>query len=334
MMKALLIGNCQVAPLKAILNSLSSEANIEFYNCTPVHSISREEVNELHGSIRKYDVIFTQPITDNYRDNIGVSTSTIADLLSSRQCLFKFPNLHFEGYHPTYGYIRDCSQRLIRGKYLSDLSHDQFKIIELCDYHDVLILSGYLHEMHPSDLFEFMSSHQPQCSKKLADWFLSSLSRLRDKEAICNTSMTALIEELVLSGLVGQPVFHSFNHPTPLLLGCLAMQLLRLIDVNLFPTVGLETSLKAQAAYGWRDTFADTKLPVYEFVKTSIFQKSYLNPTFSSGPLKVKGQSLHLPDQIRLYFKFYDAIGGGANLMCNLDTVKGRLCRDLLLSSA
>lgn len=93
-MKILFFGNCQTNALKTILNLDSSIKQTQIM----VH-LTEMTMDETETLIKEYDVIITQPISDNYRNKPYLSTTFLMKHKRDDTLVIMFDSIYFEMYH-------------------------------------------------------------------------------------------------------------------------------------------------------------------------------------------------------------------------------------------
>ncbi len=328
-MKIHLIGNCQILPLQEILNLVLPEDSVT--SSLPVHSISKDEVADLQSSIHQYDVILSQPINSGYRDSIGIDTDSIAKLLdNSRTRLLHFPNVHFEGFHPTWGYMRLDDGSLLRGRVIPEHQNATFQLIEDSDYHDYLLLCCLANNLSVEQTCNVLSnSTGVEATKR---WFEQSLQILAQRELACITSVNSLLSSYLENASNTCPM-HSYNHPNSKVLTAMALQIADFLSTSSTndPSDTLRRASLCIKDLNIQDRLGRIRLPIYKNVAASI-NAAYSMPvpelegqgTKPFEYLQVNENMLDLTELVSSYFEYYQAIGV-SRLMHNLDGPKGAL---------
>lgn len=96
-MKVLYYGNCQPGALKLILEQPFKELNVE-HIIIECWMDNIEETSFLY-TIQTSDMIFTQPIVDNYKDKSYLSTNYILKNAKANAKIFILPSIYFDFYY-------------------------------------------------------------------------------------------------------------------------------------------------------------------------------------------------------------------------------------------
>ncbi len=96
-MKILYYGNCQTGALKSILEKPFSSYNANYVIIECWNTDINE--NDFLNHIKTSDIIFTQPISDNYRDKHYLSTNYILSKAKQETKIFIFPSIYFDFYY-------------------------------------------------------------------------------------------------------------------------------------------------------------------------------------------------------------------------------------------
>lgn len=305
-----IVGNCQARPLAMLLNELTE--GIQFVvPPRPVHVIDDQEVREFLHSIKAIDLVISQPIQKGYRNGVGIDTDNIRKHLGNNDRLVLVPNVHFEGFCPTWGYMR-YESGLLRGNI--DLSKpvdietgESIGLLQQSDYHCFLILYGYLNGIAASDLAVALSMQVE--TEFVRQWYEDSLREFAEREARCHTNVAEHLSRIDESPSLG---FHSFNHPNKAMLAVVANEVLKVVEDRLGCAGGFRRPDGDQALETYKDAMDRIKLPVYGFVQASLSIQGM------SDRLKIGSQILSPEHFVGDYYRYYDALDREAlSLNCN-----------------
>ncbi len=104
---ACVLGTCQSEALRVLLDSAPDRA-LRTVRVPPVFELTDDELPLLHRMISRVDVLFLQPVSDNYR-GMPLGTSQLTPLLAPDARLVLLPLLVYEGMHPFQVTVRHPS---------------------------------------------------------------------------------------------------------------------------------------------------------------------------------------------------------------------------------
>lgn len=315
--KIAIIGNCQAAPLARLLSAL--HPNFEFVHPAAVHLINKRQVAEFLSQLRRYQAVVTQPVKAGYRDNIGIDTDNLRDHMKPGQQLVLMPNLHFEGYFPTFGYMKYKDGNL-RGKALAALLPDAtsqgvLATLPRTDYQCYFLLCAWLQGWTVSRTAAVLE--KPIDSELVRSWHSDSLAEFAQRESSMLTRMTPILQSLAEHP---EYDFQSFNHPNKTLLTTLALQVLRALNLDI--PAGGDAKVISQRVAHLPDWLGRTFLPVYPFVASSLGIKE-------RAIAKIKGQEFPLPEFVSNSFAYFDCLGRDG-LLVNASHPKFELSQKIL----
>ena len=270
MKNCLIYGNCQVEPLRAILESERNfTKNYRFLDLEPVHLLNASDVDDLEDKIAQTDVFIHQVVSDYYQGIEQFGTNYLRSRLAAKSKAIAIPGAYFTGYHPATINLKDG---------------DGNKITEPCDYHDVNLL--YLFDKGKTvtetiDIIQQEDFYQPEY---VWDNLTATLEELRRREADLDFSISDFIEQ----NYQHQKLFHTINHPGVVLLNYLAN---RILDI-------LELPVNDQLPES--EVLDFTAFPIYPSVA-----KALKLEFASKAQYSIKGEILSLKDAVTLFFDFY-----------------------------
>ena len=270
MKNCLIYGNCQVEPLREILEGRSNfTKSYRFLDLEPVHLLDESDVADLEAKIAQTDLFIHQIVSDSYQGIEQFGTNYLRSKLASGSKAIAIPGAYFTGYHPAALEIKDG---------------DGNKINEPCDYHDVNLL--YLFDKGKTvtetiDLIQQDDFYQPEY---VLDNLAATLKELRRRETELDISISDFIEQ----NYQQQKLFHTFNHPGVVLLSYLANCILEILEIPV--------NKQSQQS----EVLDFTAFPIYPSVAKALKLEFATKPQYS-----IKGETLSLAETVTLFFDFY-----------------------------
>ena len=270
MKNCLIYGNCQVEPLRELLEKNSNfTKSYQFIDLEPVHLLNESNIADLEAKIAQTDVFIHQVVSDYYQGIEQFGTNYLRSRLASKSKAIAIPGAYFTGYHPAAIELKDG---------------DGNKITEPCDYHDVNLL--YLFDKGKTvketiDLIQQDDFYQPEY---VLDNLAATLKELRRRETELEISISDFIEQ----NYQQQKLFHTFNHPGVVLLSYLANCIVELLDIPI--NEGLQQS----------EVLYFTAFPIYPSVAKALKLEFTSQPQYS-----IRGETLSLKQAVTLFFDFY-----------------------------
>ena len=197
---AFVLGTCQSEALRVLLDSAPA-ATLRTVRVPPVYELEDDELPHLRQLLALADVLFLQPVRDDYR-GMPLGTSQLQPWLKSGARLVLLPLLVYEGMHPFQVTVR----------------HPSAGDPPVVPYHDLRTLAQ-------------AATGQPRRALKgVREAAEESVAELRAREAAHGT--------VVMSDLLAAPytgIMHTINHPGNELLIELAARVRR--ELGLSPDV-------------------------------------------------------------------------------------------------
>ena len=270
MKNCLIYGNCQVEPLREILEKNSNFAkSYRFLDLKPVHLLEASDVADLETKIAQTDVFIHQAVSDYYQGIEQFGTNYLRSRLASGSKAIAIPGAYFTGYHPATINLKDG---------------DGNKITEPCDYHDVNLLYLFDKGKTVTEAIELIQQEDFYQAEYILDNLATTLKELRRREAELDFAISDFIEQNYRQ----QKLFHTINHPGVVLLTYIANCILKLLEIP--PN---NQSPKSEA-------LDFTAFPIYPSVAKALELEFTSQPQYS-----IKGETLSLVDAVTLFFDFY-----------------------------
>jgi len=177
-----------------------------------VHAINiKTQMAAYEEEIRTADVIFSQPVNANYRDEPRLSTNWIKENRKGGSKLFIFVPLYFSAYFPQLGYLP--SQESLRMPYFD---------FNIC----ILYAAGYT----PAQAAEIITSEDFYDKGFIEAEVSRAIEELRRREEVAGADIkvSALIESNYRSRLL----FFTLNHPARALAVLVANEICKLLNMD------------------------------------------------------------------------------------------------------
>jgi hypothetical protein len=209
--RVVVVGNCQAKALELVLATNDEfTKRFEFVSFPAVHEIPGDAVPELHSAVAEATVVVLQRVDDAYRGGIGLGTETLARVAGTATVV-RWPSVYWAGYFPDLFYLRDASgQPVVDGPF---------------DYHDRSILEAYSSGLDV--LATCRSLEDPERPSDAQLWAAGATVELGERGRDCDVQLTSFITSTYREDLL----FFTMNHPTNLMLGFIAQQVVELAGV-------------------------------------------------------------------------------------------------------
>ncbi len=181
-MKIGLLGNCQIESYMKLLKVLFPNSEVVLF---PIHILKKTEYLKAFKSLKKCDLVLSQPLSSKYE---CLATNSLKKKFTH---LTVIHNLFFRGLHPDFTYLPNRQQSPL-GDYNSKLIHDCFKKRRT--------------EQECLDQWETAQISNHDVNRKI--WNESFLDLLA-REMLVSVPFALEIEYLSKE----YPTFHTFNHP-------------------------------------------------------------------------------------------------------------------------
>ena len=207
-MKICVIGNCQIATLRPLLQALHGD--LDCPALPAVHTMAPHHEKALDAATKGADWIVAQLVSADYPVEF-VRTDRLREQFGDR--LIVWPNLYFTGYAPEYNTLRHPTYNNFTGP--------------LLDYHSDKILFGFMEGLSVRETVTLV--RKPSDLDEL--WYGSAveagLAELRRREEHADVAISDYVEALFSH----QRLFYIMNHPAVAPLSELAKRILRKMGV-------------------------------------------------------------------------------------------------------
>lgn len=270
MKKCLLYGNCQIEPLRKILEKSSDfTKKYQFIDLKPVHLLTENDAINLEVKIAETDLFIHQVVSDDYQGIKQFGTNYLRNCLKKTAKAIAIPGAYFTGYHPAMINFKDG---------------DGNKITKPCDYHDVNLLYLFDQGKTVTEAIEIIEQVDFYQAEYVLDNFKTTLQELRDRE----TELDITISDFIEQNYQKEKLFHTFNHPGVAVLSYLADRILELLELP------VQThSLQAEV-------LDFTAFPIYLSVARLLALDFPISSQYS-----IKGEILTVKNAVKLFFDFY-----------------------------
>lgn len=283
-----------------------------------MHRIEANEVDKFLSTLDSFDAVVMQPVAAGYRNYIGIDTDNLRSRMLPDQRLVLVPNLHFEGFFPTWGYMKYKNGNL-RGKMPLGLvpdcaSEGIFATLRRTDYQCFFLLCAWFQGLSIKQAAALLETSFD--SELIRSWYTDSLAEFAAREKVCDTCMTP-----VLQNIVTQPEyqFYSVNHPNKALLTTLAFQVMDVLKIESKDEETLRNRVDSLP-----DRLDQIQLPVYPFVSSSLGLENK-----RTAVLRIYDSVISIPEFVGYYYAYFDCLGKNG-LSVNRDHKKYKLCEKLI----
>lgn len=222
-MRCLCIGICQIMAVSEILKSCKNFTEIyDDIICYTIFSITVEEMqNIIDNILPTCHLVLSQPVSENYRDNPIFSTSYLKSKLSTTTKHYVLANCYFTGYDPIPFQTTDLDGNIMHLKgisYFPSISLESLlekNILQACkDWCNIDIYSK----------LELVNNYQRS---------IDELIRRENKIFDTNFIVDIKISDYIVENYRSQYLFHTYNHPTNILLFELTRRILNKLAINI-----------------------------------------------------------------------------------------------------
>lgn len=202
--KFIVIGNCQAKPLSELIEFKSSNFIVDRY--IEVHLYEHE--NSINKELEKADYIITQNISDKYK---GINTKHLKAKYADK--LTVIPGLFFKGEHPDWFY-----PPRVEGKRPQS---------PIGDYHNKTVFDSFFKGLNVEQTLKNLNDYEYNI-KHYKNEAVESIKELKERELICDTKISDVIEKAYNEGVFQ---FHSFNHPNKKLMNTHCNRILQHLEL-------------------------------------------------------------------------------------------------------
>lgn len=207
-MKIAVVGNCQIAPIRIILQACTQGAICDAL--PSVYQLNASHEYNFMTSLEKSDVVLSQPIEDTYHVPY-VRTAELKQRFGKKVIIW--PNMYFKGYNPECDVMRDPTHQNFHGP--------------LQDYHSDKILLPFLLGWTKERCEQFLNDEREFDEVFYGGAFEEGLGSLRGRESRCDV----VISDFIASGFEYSRLFHIMNHPSLQLIFEMARRMMSVCDI-------------------------------------------------------------------------------------------------------
>lgn len=178
---------------------------LTYVRVKPIHTLSADNLDDFDRVIDGVDIVFHQPIGSNFKD---YDINLVKQRFPTKRFL-SFPSLYFSGYHPRLMYLRKSSGGTLAGV--------------IGDYHDERVVSSYIDGLTFDQTVQRMTGEAFDISIYEAEF-----AKLEKREAGLDAHSVDYLREHYRK----RKLFYVMNHPANEVMIHVALQLLRLIDIE------------------------------------------------------------------------------------------------------
>lgn len=211
MERVVIVGNCQASALEIMLRTNAYfTSHFELVSFPPVHEISEAMIPDLHEAVSHAAIVMPQRVDDAYRGGIGLGTKALMALARSA-IVVRWPSVYWAGYFPDLFYLRDAE-----GRPIVDCAFD---------YHDRTILEGYAAGLDAKEVCSRLED--PDRPSQAKAWAEQATAELSIRGEDCDVQIASFIA----SRFQHELLFFSMNHPSNVLLGKIATDIMELLGI-------------------------------------------------------------------------------------------------------
>jgi hypothetical protein len=221
-MRCLCIGICHMKAVYTILKEdpvfSSIYETIEYY---PVFAITEEEMKHiLNNIVPKCDLVLSQPVSDGYKDTNLFSTKTLRANIKIGTRHLILPNCYFTGYDPVPFQTTNNKHEIIS----NDVGISYYPSISLKS-----LLSGDIKQACID-----WCNMEAYTKEELAFNYEKSIVELKQRESKVfdnGYGTDVVISDYIEANYKSSFLFHTYNHPTNLLLIELSRRVMNLLGI-------------------------------------------------------------------------------------------------------
>jgi hypothetical protein len=203
-MKALIISNCQVAPLSHALALHCRDLRID---TLPVHLLDDTNNHIVQEAFKvDYDFVITVPLSESFGE---ITTSRIGNHFAN---ICTIPSIYFAGLHPDLTYLGNMGQR-VNGP--------------LVDYHSKLVIAAHVLGIPEKDVSNLFSDSVFGAIGHY-EIYERSLREITEREKAIDVPVSDIIVAAFRNGLA----MYSINHPSHLVIGPFVARLAEHLNIR------------------------------------------------------------------------------------------------------
>ncbi|PVZ70242.1 WcbI family polysaccharide biosynthesis putative acetyltransferase [Pelagibaculum spongiae] len=193
MLKVAIVGNCQARPLAEIMGA---NERINIVGVAIVHLLNLEDEEKYAQIFDTADVIVTQLVADSYPCGF-VRTTALKNKYKNK--VISIINLYAQIYDVDWFYYRDPCRSTLQGP--------------MGEYHNKTIYKNWMYGVGLTECKQILSSHNYLESISMVA-IEQSISELKNRELRVDVKVV----DYIIENYATERLFHTFNHPTSLLL--------------------------------------------------------------------------------------------------------------------
>ena len=227
-------GNCQAIASAKMWREAFPDDEV---NANEVHTLEAASMADYERTVRRANVIFTQVISDDYRDEPRLSSRWLVNEFGSTAQVVKFPVLFFQGQTPQSFYLREV---------------ENYK----SGYHDVHVADAAVRGIDQGQAIHTILSKAFLSERHVLRVFTASIEETCRREEVGEIDIR--IGDLYSSLGRNHLIFNTFNHPSRIMLARLLERMAYAIGrCALFAEVG-------------QDHLANVMIPPYPSVVAAL----------------------------------------------------------------
>jgi len=221
-MRCLCIGICQTDAVATILKQIPEFTKI--YDDILVYTVFAISIDEMKNILETVvptcDLIISQPVSENYRDTDLFSSSKLRSSLKSNAKHLIFSNCYFTGYDPCPFQLTNKNHEIIH--------------IDNISYIPSLCLESLLNKQIEQACIDWCNPESYSDSELFKNYNLSITQLKTREDKIFNNDfgVDIKISDFIEQNYKSQHLFHTYNHPTNILLIELANRILSNINIQ------------------------------------------------------------------------------------------------------
>lgn len=301
-----IIGTCQAEALYKMFSSVDSLTDlIDFSKLIIVHLATREEIDNFYHTIDNYDLIIHQPISDVYRNGV-ISTKRLMNAIRNKPInSIMFPYIHWEGYFPSGGYLKDSGGKNIQKDGV--LYHDKFIIKYIIESIPIecLLNERYIGNSLTNDQVEELIrgyGGMKRMNGYIIDRAFQSIRMLEIREQQpfnYDKPVDVKITDYIQEFFSKKRLFHTMNHPCNNVLFKIAERILFLIKSNMIQKLNVFITMKTIKSIHTKELLGDFIFPIYDEVRDS------LQLEFNNYNCILNKKTISKERLIRIFFNHY-----------------------------